>query len=99
MLNRSDPHQADIWLGLIWVQTVCKSYQQTTLVGKESIQTRKEVLDVDISFGKFSKSEIYQRNSEIYKTMALCDLRDAELKNLECFEGLEPSLLVYTKHG
>ena len=21
--------------GLIWVQTVCKSYQQTTLVGKE----------------------------------------------------------------
>ena len=24
-----------ILLGLIWVQTVCKSYQQTTLVGKE----------------------------------------------------------------
>ena len=25
----------DIFLGLIWVQTVCKSYQQTMLVGKE----------------------------------------------------------------
>ena len=25
----------DILSGLIWVQTVCKSYQQTTLVGKE----------------------------------------------------------------
>ena len=25
----------DILFGLIWVQTVCKSYQQTTLIGKE----------------------------------------------------------------
>ena len=25
----------DILLGLIWVQTVCKSYQKTTLGGKE----------------------------------------------------------------
>ena len=25
----------DILLGLIWVQTVCKGYQQTTQVGKE----------------------------------------------------------------
>ena len=25
----------DILLGLIWIQTVCKDYQQTTLVNKE----------------------------------------------------------------
>ena len=25
----------DVLLGLIWVQTVCKGYQETTLVGKE----------------------------------------------------------------
>ena len=28
-------NRPDISLGLIWVQTVCKGYQQTTLVGKE----------------------------------------------------------------
>ena len=28
----------DIMSGLIWVQTVCKGYQQTTLVGSELIQ-------------------------------------------------------------
>ena len=33
--NNLDPDQADILSGLIWVQIVCKSYQQTTLVGKE----------------------------------------------------------------
>ena len=33
--NRLDPDQADILLGLIRVQTVCKSYQQTTLGDKE----------------------------------------------------------------
>ena len=27
--------RADIFSGLIWVQTVCKGYQQTTLVGKD----------------------------------------------------------------
>ena len=34
MSNSLDPDQA-IMLGLIWVQDVCKSYQQMTLVGKE----------------------------------------------------------------
>ena len=29
-----DPDQARHWSGLIWVQSVCKSYLQTTLVGK-----------------------------------------------------------------
>ena len=29
----------DILSGLIWVQTVCKSYQQTTLVGKDLSHT------------------------------------------------------------
>ena len=28
----------DIWSGLIWVQTVCKDYQQTTLASKELAQ-------------------------------------------------------------
>ena len=30
MSNSSDPDQADVLLGLIWVQTVCKVYQQMT---------------------------------------------------------------------
>ena len=34
MSNSLDPDQADILSGLIWVQTVCKSYQQTTLKNK-----------------------------------------------------------------
>ena len=34
MSNSLDPDQA-IMSGLIWVQDVCKSYQQMTLVGKE----------------------------------------------------------------
>ena len=33
--NSLDPDQAHILLGLIWVETVCKSYQQMTLVGKQ----------------------------------------------------------------
>ena len=33
--NSLDPDRPDILLGLIWDKTVCKSYQQTTLVGKE----------------------------------------------------------------
>ena len=30
-----DPDQANILSDLIWVQTVCKGFQQATLVGKE----------------------------------------------------------------
>ena len=30
-----DPDHADVLSGLIWVQIVCKGYQQTTLVSKE----------------------------------------------------------------
>ena len=33
--QRLDPDQARQMLGMIWVQTVCKGYQQTALVGKE----------------------------------------------------------------
>ena len=33
--NSLDSDQTDELSGLIWVQTVCKGYQQTTLVGKE----------------------------------------------------------------
>ena len=31
--NSLDPDRVDILLGRIWIQTVCKSYQQTTQVG------------------------------------------------------------------
>ena len=33
--NRLDPDQAGYLWGLIWIQTVCKSYQQTPQVDKE----------------------------------------------------------------
>ena len=33
--NSLDPDQARRFSGLIWVQTVCKGYRQTTHVGKE----------------------------------------------------------------
>ena len=33
--NSLDPDKPDILPGLIWVQTVCKGYQQTTIGGKE----------------------------------------------------------------
>ena len=33
--NSLDQNQADILSGLIWVQNVCKGYQQTTPAGKE----------------------------------------------------------------
>ena len=44
--NSLDPDQADILSGLILVQTVCKGYQQTTLVGSQTvwIQTRPDIL-------------------------------------------------------
>ena len=37
VLNSLDPDltQPDVLLGLIWVQTVCKVYHQTTLVGEK----------------------------------------------------------------
>ena len=35
MSNSFDPDLADSLSGLIWVQTVCKSYQRTTLLGNE----------------------------------------------------------------
>ena len=35
MSNSLDPEQARHFVGLVWVQTVCKSYKQATLVGKE----------------------------------------------------------------
>ena len=38
----------DILSGLIWVQTVCKGYQQTTLVGKE-FTIRQSTKTADIS--------------------------------------------------
>ena len=34
-LRTLDPDQAQHFVTLIWVQTVCKGYQQMTLVGKE----------------------------------------------------------------
>ena len=37
-----DPDHADVLSGLIWFQIVCKSYQQTTLVGKEFKTTFQE---------------------------------------------------------
>ena len=36
-VKQMDPDQADILSDLIWVQTVCKGHQQTTLLGKELI--------------------------------------------------------------
>ena len=35
MSNNLDPDQPEVLTGLIWIQTVCKSYQHTTLVCKE----------------------------------------------------------------
>ena len=35
MLNRLDPGQARHFVGLIWVQSVSKGYEQTSLVGNE----------------------------------------------------------------
>ena len=35
MSNSLDPDQPDVLSCMIWVQTVCKCYQQTTLAGKE----------------------------------------------------------------
>ena len=35
--NSLDQDQAQFFAGLIWVQTVCKGYQQAILVGKEFI--------------------------------------------------------------
>ena len=32
----------DVFSGLIWVQIVCKDYQQTTLISKEFITTIKD---------------------------------------------------------
>ena len=36
MSNSLDPDQPDVLSGLIWVQTVCKEYQQTTKVATTS---------------------------------------------------------------
>ena len=36
--------------GLIWVQTVCKSYQQTTLVGNEFMCKHSYILRLEIYF-------------------------------------------------
>ena len=36
--NSLDPGQPNVLLGLIWVQTVCKGYQQMTLGDKSSLE-------------------------------------------------------------
>ena len=43
---------SDILSGLIWIQTVCKSYQQMTLVGKEL----KDIEIVLLTLGLFGVS-------------------------------------------
>ena len=44
MSNSLDPRiRHNILLGLIWVQTVCKSYQQTALVGEELLRVKPDV--------------------------------------------------------
>ena len=48
MSNSLDLDQADILSGLIWVQTVCKGYQQTTKVapsGYRVATVREKVLE------------------------------------------------------
>ena len=42
--NSWDPDQTDIFSGLIWDQTVCKSYQQTTLLGNELLWPAHEIM-------------------------------------------------------
>ena len=42
--NSLDPQiRPNISSGLIWVQTVCKSYQQTALVGEELLRVKPDV--------------------------------------------------------
>ena len=38
--NNLDPDQARHFSGLIWVQTVCKGYQQMTPLGKELTEVK-----------------------------------------------------------
>ena len=54
--NSFDPIRPDILSGLIWVQTACKGYQQTALVGKVLTDGRKlagaaEILITEIHLG------------------------------------------------
>ena len=58
MSNSLDPDQADILSGLIWVQTVCKCYQQTTLAGKELKCNPGFVPDIS-KFRFYFRSESY----------------------------------------
>ena len=43
MSNSLDPDQARPSVGLIWVQTVCKSNQQTTLGDSQPLSDRTQV--------------------------------------------------------
>ena len=49
MSNRLDPDQARhivILSGMVWVQTVCKSYQQVTLYSRQTQHQQQSVDDV-----------------------------------------------------
>ena len=55
----------DILSGLIWVQTVCKGYQQTTQVGKELKEKLKENIIIWLPISvklNISKSNIYLKH-------------------------------------
>ena len=50
----------DVLSGLIWVQIVCKGYQQTTLVSKKFMTTIKQVKELT----RNSESGIYIKLKE-----------------------------------
>ena len=58
--NSLDPDQGRVFLGLISVQNVCKSYQQTTLVGKQlSLTIRLQQLGQCMRFCYLSYYHIF----------------------------------------
>ena len=63
MSNSLDPDQAP--QDVIWVQTVCKSYQQATLVGKQ-IEYQKNDLQVE------KPNRKYVQNRELKRVDYIC---------------------------
>ena len=89
----------DVLSGLIWFQTVCKGYQQTTLVGKEFINRKwvvwwyygtllKSTLTFSLVVKVFGNAWILKR----IKCTLLCNYQNALLFNIWIFCNIWHSL-------
>ena len=91
MSNSLDQVRPDIKSGLIWVVTVCKSYQQTTLIGR--VKRPIEALLILVQTNLFLKPIIFAHLCRLLITSANSLDPDQTRQNVNVGPDLDPNCL------